>query len=130
MTISPLTAGCAVGLDGAEVACAGYLVYRGFQTEQRDFAAFRRWIIRQAVRRTPGELQDRKSSSPCRLSSRDADHRRRPGFNGDELPAYSSGFEHLLERHRAAERWRSERWDGLKIGALRTGSRSAFFLSV
>ena len=23
-----------------------YLVYRGFQTEQRDFAAFRRWIIR------------------------------------------------------------------------------------
>ena len=26
-----------------------YLVYRGFHTEQRDFAAFRRWIIRAAV---------------------------------------------------------------------------------
>ena len=26
-----------------------YLVYRGFQTEQRDFAAFRRWIIRAAA---------------------------------------------------------------------------------
>jgi LysR family glycine cleavage system transcriptional activator len=26
-----------------------YLVYRGFQTEQRDFAAFRRWIIRSAA---------------------------------------------------------------------------------
>jgi LysR family transcriptional regulator, glycine cleavage system transcriptional activator len=26
-----------------------YLVYRGFRTEQRDFAAFRRWIIRAAV---------------------------------------------------------------------------------
>src|SRR5450755_1227889 len=23
-----------------------YLVYRSFQTEQRDFAAFRRWIVR------------------------------------------------------------------------------------
>src|SRR6202043_663167 len=27
-----------------------YLVYRSFQTEQRDFAAFRRWIIRAAER--------------------------------------------------------------------------------
>jgi LysR family transcriptional regulator, glycine cleavage system transcriptional activator len=27
-----------------------YLVYRSFQTEQRDFAAFRRWIIRAAAR--------------------------------------------------------------------------------
>jgi LysR family transcriptional regulator, glycine cleavage system transcriptional activator len=27
-----------------------YLVYRGFQTEQRDFAAFRRWIMRAAAR--------------------------------------------------------------------------------
>jgi LysR family glycine cleavage system transcriptional activator len=26
-----------------------YLVYRSFQTEQRDFAAFRRWIIRAAA---------------------------------------------------------------------------------
>src|SRR6267154_311476 len=26
-----------------------YLVYRGFRTEQRDFAAFRRWIIRPAA---------------------------------------------------------------------------------
>ena len=26
-----------------------YLVYRGFRTEQRDFAAFRRWIIRSAA---------------------------------------------------------------------------------
>jgi LysR family glycine cleavage system transcriptional activator len=28
-----------------------YLVYRGFRTEQRDFAAFRRWIIRAAAGR-------------------------------------------------------------------------------
>jgi LysR family glycine cleavage system transcriptional activator len=27
-----------------------YLVYRSFQTEQRDFAAFRRWIMRAAAR--------------------------------------------------------------------------------
>jgi LysR family glycine cleavage system transcriptional activator len=26
-----------------------YLVYRGFHAEQRDFAAFRRWIIRAAA---------------------------------------------------------------------------------
>ena len=26
-----------------------YLVYRSFQTEQRDFAAFRRWIMRAAA---------------------------------------------------------------------------------
>jgi LysR family glycine cleavage system transcriptional activator len=26
-----------------------YLVYRGFRAEQRDFAAFRRWIIRAAA---------------------------------------------------------------------------------
>ena len=26
-----------------------YLVYRGFQTEQRDFVAFRRWIMRAAA---------------------------------------------------------------------------------
>jgi LysR family glycine cleavage system transcriptional activator len=26
-----------------------YLIYRSFQTEQRDFAAFRRWIIRAAA---------------------------------------------------------------------------------
>jgi LysR family glycine cleavage system transcriptional activator len=26
-----------------------YLVYRGFRTEQRDFAAFRRWIMRAAI---------------------------------------------------------------------------------
>jgi LysR family glycine cleavage system transcriptional activator len=26
-----------------------YLVYRGFRTEQRDFAAFRRWIVRAAA---------------------------------------------------------------------------------
>ena len=27
-----------------------YLVYRSFRTEQRDFAAFRRWIMRAAAR--------------------------------------------------------------------------------
>ena len=26
-----------------------YLVYRGFQRERRDFASFRRWIIRAAA---------------------------------------------------------------------------------
>jgi len=26
-----------------------YLVYRSFRTDQRDFAAFRRWIIRAAT---------------------------------------------------------------------------------
>ena len=38
-----------------------YLVYRGFQTEQRDFAAFRRWIVRAAAgpaaSRKPGKVQ-------------------------------------------------------------------------
>jgi LysR family glycine cleavage system transcriptional activator len=34
-----------------------YLVYRGFRTEQRDFAAFRRWIIRAAA----GPAGQRKS---------------------------------------------------------------------
>jgi LysR family transcriptional regulator, glycine cleavage system transcriptional activator len=37
-----------------------YLVYRGFQSEQRDFAAFRRWITRAAAApaaRKAGKLQ-------------------------------------------------------------------------
>ncbi|MCJ9736125.1 LysR substrate-binding domain-containing protein, partial [Bradyrhizobium sp. PRIMUS42] len=29
-----------------------YLLYRSFQTEQRDFAAFRRWIMRAAAEPT------------------------------------------------------------------------------
>jgi LysR family glycine cleavage system transcriptional activator len=29
-----------------------YLVYRGFSTGQRDFAAFRRWIVRAATEPT------------------------------------------------------------------------------
>ena len=33
-----------------------YLVYRGFSTGQRDFAAFRRWIVRAATdHHTPGQ---------------------------------------------------------------------------
>jgi LysR family glycine cleavage system transcriptional activator len=42
-----------------------YLVYRSFQTEQRDFAAFRRWIIRAAaepaVRVSPGKVRRHSS---------------------------------------------------------------------
>ncbi len=40
-----------------------YLVYRGFRTGQRDFAAFRRWIIRAAARarRAP------QGPEPCRM---------------------------------------------------------------
>src|SRR6202158_5092207 len=64
-----------------------YLVYRSFRTEQRDFAAFRRWIIR------AGQAGLTMSHS---LKQR--------------------GLAHLvLERHRIGERWRSERWDGLKF---------------
>jgi LysR family transcriptional regulator, glycine cleavage system transcriptional activator len=41
-----------------------YLVYRGFQTEQRDFAAFRRWIMHEAAgpaaRRKPSRKKDRE----------------------------------------------------------------------
>ena len=40
-----------------------YLVYRGFRTEQRDFAAFRRWIIRAAAE----PAARRKGAAPCRL---------------------------------------------------------------
>lgn len=40
-----------------------YLVYRGFQTEQRDFAAFRRWIMRAA---------SEPAARPARRSSRGA----------------------------------------------------------
>ncbi|HWX07387.1 MAG TPA: LysR family transcriptional regulator, partial [Bradyrhizobium sp.] len=39
-----------------------YLVYRSFRTEQRDFAAFRRWIIRAAAgsaRGKPGRTAQR-----------------------------------------------------------------------
>jgi LysR family glycine cleavage system transcriptional activator len=32
-----------------------YLVYRSYRTEQRDFAAFRRWIIRAAAEPTEGK---------------------------------------------------------------------------
>ena len=40
-----------------------YLVYRGFRTEQRDFAAFRRWIIRA----TAGPAGRGKSSAKVRF---------------------------------------------------------------
>ncbi len=36
-----------------------YLVYRGFRTEQRDFVAFRRWIIRTAA--IPADRRARRS---------------------------------------------------------------------
>ena len=40
-----------------------YLVYRSFRTEQRDFAAFRRWIMRAAA----GPAARRRRPAPCRL---------------------------------------------------------------
>ena len=40
-----------------------YLVYRSFQTEQRDFAAFRRWIMRAAA----GPAAPQQGPPPCRL---------------------------------------------------------------
>ena len=47
---------------------------------------------------------------------RDPDHRRRPGRAGDEPMLGQRGRPHLvLERHRIAERWRTERWDGLRF---------------
>jgi LysR family glycine cleavage system transcriptional activator len=36
-----------------------YLVYRSFRTEQRDFAAFRRWIIRAAAGPARGKAAGR-----------------------------------------------------------------------
>ena len=36
-----------------------YLVYRSFRTEQRDFAAFRRWIMRAAADGRAGESADK-----------------------------------------------------------------------
>jgi LysR family glycine cleavage system transcriptional activator len=36
-----------------------YLVYRGFQSERRDFIAFRRWIIRTAT--MPADRRARRS---------------------------------------------------------------------
>ncbi len=43
-----------------------YLLYRSFQTGQRDFAAFRRWIVRAAVEPATRPLPKRQSerSSP------------------------------------------------------------------
>jgi LysR family transcriptional regulator, glycine cleavage system transcriptional activator len=40
-----------------------YLVYRGFRTEQRDFAAFRRWIIHAAAEPT-ARRRGRRSDRP------------------------------------------------------------------
>ena len=40
-----------------------YLVYRGFSTGQRDFAAFRRWIIRAAAE----PATRRRGQKPCRM---------------------------------------------------------------
>jgi LysR family glycine cleavage system transcriptional activator len=42
-----------------------YLVYRPFQAEQRDFAAFRRWIIRAAspATGTPHRRKDKKEKA-------------------------------------------------------------------
>jgi LysR family glycine cleavage system transcriptional activator len=56
-----------------------YLVYRGFQTGQRDFAAFRRWIMRAAAppserRRTSArsakDLAELQSVSPTGFRTR------------------------------------------------------------
>ncbi len=46
-----------------------------------------------------------------------ADHRRRPGRPGDEpLPRRRAASTHVvLERGRIGERWRSERWDSLRL---------------
>jgi LysR family glycine cleavage system transcriptional activator len=42
-----------------------YLVYRGFQTEQRDFAAFRRWIMQAAAAPAArGRASSRKTPRP------------------------------------------------------------------
>jgi LysR family glycine cleavage system transcriptional activator len=40
-----------------------YLVYRGFSTGQRDFAAFRRWIVRVAAE----PATRRRGSETCRM---------------------------------------------------------------
>jgi len=44
-----------------------YLLYRSFQTGQRDFAAFRRWIVRAAVEpaapAAPKRQSDRSNAS-------------------------------------------------------------------
>ena len=63
-----------------------YLVYRGFRTEQRDFAAFRRWIIRAAAepaarrkgrRCRSGEVDTRITFRASVLAGDDIAHRRR-----------------------------------------------------
>ncbi len=41
-----------------------YLVYRGFQTEQRDFAAFRRWIMQAAAGPARGKSARRTRAVP------------------------------------------------------------------
>jgi LysR family glycine cleavage system transcriptional activator len=38
-----------------------YLVYRSYRTEQRDFAAFRRWIIRAAAEPAAGKIKTRRA---------------------------------------------------------------------
>ena len=82
-----------------------YLVYRGFSAGQRDFAAFGAGSC--ARRRSPRRAA-RASDMPDE-TDRDAGDRRRPGWPGDELPAQVARSSHLvLERHRIAERWRSD----------------------
>ena len=90
-----------------------YLVYRSFRTEQRDFAAFRRWIMRAAAE-PAGPPQGRSAMPAERIETL--------VIGGGQAGLTMShrlkqrGLSHLvLERHRIAERWRSERWDGLRF---------------
>ncbi len=45
-----------------------YLVYRSFRTDQRDFAAFRRWIIRAVAEPAARGRHRRPGAAPRRLS--------------------------------------------------------------
>ena len=55
-----------------------YLVYRRFRTDQRDFTAFRRWIVRSAVEpagrgKPAGKVRRHAGSAQLRLAGKEND---------------------------------------------------------
>jgi putative flavoprotein involved in K+ transport len=89
-----------------------YLVYRGFSTGQRDLP------------RSGAGLSARRQNPPCAAGARNMPDETIDTLviGGGQAGLVMShrlkerGLSHLvLERHRIAERWRSERWDGLKF---------------
>ena len=90
-----------------------YLVYRSFRTEQRD-------LPRSGAGSSAPAAEPRRAAA--RVRAMPAEQVETLVIGGGQAGLTMSyrlkqrGIAHLvLERHRIAERWRSERWDGLKF---------------